>query len=82
MPKIIRYQPKTLKSCFFIQDIKNLITKTLVIKATSIPTTRINISIKEKDIENEEKLNLESKETDNVKKLMKKKKKKGKSKKR
>ena len=48
IPKIIRYQPNILKSCFLIYDIKNLITITLVIKATNIPTSKIKISIKEK----------------------------------
>ena len=39
-PKAILYQPKTLKSCFLIYDIRNLITKTETKNATAIPTNR------------------------------------------
>ena len=37
MPSTILYQPNTLKSCFLIYDIRNLITNTETINATIVP---------------------------------------------
>ena len=42
---MMRYQPKTLKSCFLIYCIKNLITTIEDTKAVIKPTTIIHISI-------------------------------------
>ena len=49
MPRIMRYQPKTLKSCFLIYPIKNLITITETIKAVIIPVNNIINSFPEKE---------------------------------
>ena len=43
-PRMIRYHPNTLKSCFLIYPIKNLITTSDTANATTIPTTRITTS--------------------------------------
>ena len=45
MPKIMRYQPNILKSCFFIYPIKKRMTKTETRNATNIPTNKIVRSI-------------------------------------
>ena len=45
IPKTIRYQPKTLKSCFLIYPIRNLMTTTDTTNATTIPVKRIASSI-------------------------------------
>ena len=45
MPKIMRYQPNTLKSCFLIYPIKKRITKTETRKATNVPTNKIVSSV-------------------------------------
>lgn len=44
IPKTIRYQPKTLKVCFLIYCIKNLIAMIEVMKAVTNPTARIKAS--------------------------------------
>src|SRR5699024_11546180 len=44
IPSTIRYQPNTLKSCFLIKFIRNLITKTDTANATAIPRTRASSS--------------------------------------
>ena len=38
IPSTIRYQPKTLKSCFLMYPIRNLIARMDIPKATNIPT--------------------------------------------
>ena len=50
IPKTIRYQPKTLKSCFLIYPIRNLITITETTNAVIIPVKRIinSFPLKEK----------------------------------
>lgn len=45
IPNAIRYHPNTLKSCFLMYSIRNLITNIETINATTIPMIRANSSI-------------------------------------